>query len=126
MDEVNSHHLITLILILRRNLQESPWARVRSLHDWIRSTHEELDEAQAATTNSHRAEELGDVLYDVLTAILVLERETSGMISIDVIIWNALEKLRRRKPWLENGTAPATAEEELVIWNAAKALEIKR
>jgi len=69
-------------------------------------------------TNLH--EELGDALWDLLNVIVVAEEQHS--FEGKKIINEAVQKVRRRKPWIfENHNY--TEEEELELWKKAKAEE---
>lgn len=120
------------LLRLRRTTH---WASQQESFDWIRESEDELVEFEEAVM-IHRAEggpiqdaidEAGDVLSDVLSAILTLEEETEGAITVQAVIDSSVAKLRRRKPFLFGvGPTPQTPEEENELWNRIKAQESRK
>ena len=65
-------------------------------------------------------EELGDLLWDVVMCALLAER--SGHFAAHEVFDGVVAKMRRRKPFVFDGTA-VTAEDAKRIWAAAKARE---
>lgn len=116
---------------LQHNLK-APWPRSRSLLDWIKGAQIEAHEAAIAAiyidANNGAldvAEELGDVLWNLLSAMFVLEQSRGfGLAEISEI---ARAKLRARKPWAFDSSLPQpmTAEEEH-RWTLKRKEEIKQ
>lgn len=122
------HPVTDLLADLRVNLLLSPWARSRSLADWIRGVRDEAVEAAIAVIWEQRAdaaEELGDTLWNWLSAALTLEKDSGGAHTVESIIRGAQAKLRRRKPWIFAGVLgrpqPSSPEEEHQWVRALKA-----
>lgn len=103
-------------------LKISPFARSQTVQDWLSKTREELGEAEEASASGdarHTQEELGDVLANVLLAILAAE--TQGICTLEGILESITTKLNQRKPWLWDGSAiPTSSEEEMEIWVRVK------
>lgn len=107
----------------RVQMKRSPYASTREMGDWLSELKDEVGEAMGSWSDENLAEELGDILCDTVHCILQAEKD--GITTMEDTIRRAHEKILRRKPWLLDGPAPATIEEEMEIWNEAKAKEPK-
>jgi XTP/dITP diphosphohydrolase len=119
--------LSALIADLKLNQVRSPWAKAQGVAGWTKQLASEVDEvlevvASDAIDVPHLSEELGDVLWTWIASALALE--ASGGPSIEELVAGAQAKLRRRKPWVFDGSTdlPGTADEETVRYLAQKAL----
>lgn len=112
----------------------TPWCQAQTVQDWTDHTRAEAVELNQAAAECYWAEtasvqkvaeEAGDVLANILGTIIKLEEETQGKITLDSVMLNAEEKLKRRKPWMMGPRSgwPDTAEEEHAIWLKIKAKE---
>lgn len=113
-----------LVDAVRTNRKYSSWTQEEfDIKRYVKHLVGEVHEVQEAVENNdleNLKEELGDVLWDTLTMLLICE-EQHGF-GIEDSIKNVIEKLKRRKPHVfENKTIPS--DEELRIWNTAKAKE---
>ncbi len=83
----------------------------------------EADEVVLAIANRDTAnlrEELGDLLWDVIVCVFIAER--GGWFELHEVMDQVVAKMRRRKPFVFDGTE-VTEEEAKRIWAAAKARE---
>jgi NTP pyrophosphatase (non-canonical NTP hydrolase) len=98
-----------LVDAVRKNRKYSPWAKTQDIHTYIEKLVGEVQEVKEAVDNNeleNLKEELGDVLWDTLTMLIICE-EQHGF-GIDDSIKNVIEKLKRRKPHVfENKTIPS-------------------
>ena len=114
---------IELYELLKRDRRVSPWSRQNTLSsrfNELKKEIEELGEAIKVKDYDNIMEEMGDVLLDVIFLSIIMEEYTDY--SIKDSIKSAVEKIKRRKPWIfsENNY---TIEEELKMWNEAKSIE---
>ena len=69
-------------------------------------------------------EEFGDILNDVVHAVLLAEKE--GLFTLNDVLEGINEKLKRRKPYLLDAEPKNISKEEARrIWNKVKAMEKK-
>jgi NTP pyrophosphatase (non-canonical NTP hydrolase) len=106
--------------VARKNRINSPWAKNMTVKSMTEELKEEVEEVLKAVElgdikNLH--EELGDTLWTLLNVIVVAE-EKHGFEN-KKIIDNAVEKIKRRKPWIFVAHN-YTIEEELKMWEKAK------
>ncbi len=116
-------HIEELFALLRLDRRLSPRSRSTTFEASVDNLADEIRELSSALTSGDSAnvvEELGDALWVVLFLIVVLEEQ--DVASAETVVQTAIDKLRRRKPWLESGRPPS-AEEEAAIWAAAKKAE---
>ena len=107
----------------RKVLARCPWTTAQTAERYARELRSEADEVLLAIANRDRdnlKEELGDLLWDVLMCALLAER--SGHFPAHEVFDDVVAKMRRRKPFVFDGTA-VTAEDAKRIWAAAKARE---
>ncbi len=112
-----------LIDTLEKNVTYCNWVKEKKVAGYILGLKEELKELeQGIATNNLRNihEEMGDLLYDLLTMLLLAREEynfdlAEGMQSI-------IAKLKRRKPYIFENRSVSTEEAER-IWQEAKKKE---
>ena len=100
-----------------------PWDREQTHESLVRYMVEEAEAAEAlrAGDASHMAEELGDVLYQVVLNSQVAAEE--GTFTIDDVCRAIDEKLVRRHPHVFGGTDAETPEDVARIWDNVKRRE---
>ena len=101
-----------------------PWDREQTLEDLGRYLREEADEVSAAIEKGDMdavAEELGDLLFNLVHAARIAEE--SGAFDLRRVIEGARDKVVRRHPHVFGGEKAATTEEVLAHWNRVKAEE---
>ena len=100
-----------------------PWTTTRTVEQYAGELRAEADEVLLAIANRDPAnlcEELGDLLWDVIVCVLMAER--GGWFELHEVMDHVVAKMRRRKPFVFDGTE-VTEEEAKRIWAAAKARE---
>jgi len=101
-----------------------PWDREQTLTDLAGYLREEADEVAEAIERGDAeaiAEELGDLLFNLLHAVRIGEEE--GRFELKQVIDGARTKLVRRHPHVFGDAKAATTEEVLEHWNRVKAEE---
>ena len=104
-------------------LARCPWTSAQTAEGYTAQLRSEADEALLAVANRDHEnfkEELGDLLWDVVMCALLAER--SGHFRAHEIFDDVVAKMRRRKPFVFDGT-DVTEEEAQRIWADAKAWE---
>ena len=107
----------------REVLARCPWTTARTVEEYVSAIREEADEILLAVANrdhENLKEELGDLLFDAVVCALLAER--SGYFKVHEVMDHVVAKMRRRKPFVFDGTE-VTEEEAKRIWAAAKARE---
>ena len=110
------------LLIDRKN---SPWSRqstIESRYEELLSEVKEIKEAIDKKDINNLKEEMGDVLWDILSLMIIAE--DTGLFKADESTQYAIDKMKRRKPWIFSGEK-LTIEEEKVRWKIAKESEKK-
>ena len=100
-----------------------PWLKQRTLEQYAHELRAEADEVLLALANDDQAnlkEELGDLLWDTLICARLAER--AGHFPAHEVVDEVVAKMRRRKPYVFDGTE-VTAQEAERIWAAVKAWE---
>ena len=101
-----------------------PWDREQTLADLARYIREEADEVVEAIERDDAeaiAEELGDLLFNLLHAVRIGEEE--GRFEPRQVIDGARTKLIRRHPHVFGDATASTTEEVLEHWARVKAEE---
>ena len=113
----------TLADAARKVIDRCPWTTVRTVDEYVQYIRSEADELVAAVANGDRQnvkEELGDLLFTVVVCMLLAER--SGSIPANEVMDGVVAKMRRRKPFVFDGT-PVTVQEAKRLWAEEKARE---
>jgi len=121
--------LLEVIDILEKVCGEDgcPWVKAQTAAKHIQELKKELAEVESALQkgdNENLAEELGDVLWDILMLIRICEDEQNIDVKKSLTILR--DKMIRRRPYLFGEETAETAEDALRIWNRVKAEEKKR
>lgn len=103
-----------------------PWDREQTLETlarYIREEADEVDQAVARGDLASVADELGDVLFNVVHAARIAEEQ--GAFTIREVVEGACRKIVRRHPHVFGDATASTTEEVLEHWNRVKAEERK-
>ncbi|VVC01463.1 MazG nucleotide pyrophosphohydrolase domain protein [uncultured archaeon] len=112
-----------LIDLAKRNMKSCPWTDEQRDEGYLMevvSETEELQEAFMRKDLKWAEEEMGDLLWDILTLAYIMERE--GKIKAKGIVAAAHRKISRRKPWLLTGRK-VSRDEAVLIWKETKRKE---
>ncbi len=104
-----------------KEMQLCPWIEDLSFYTILKEAETEITEIYQAKTSKDRTLELGDLFRDVLLAIFVGQRDL-GLASIEEVILQVLQKVRRRKPFIDTGER-ISKERAVQLWNMAKTAE---
>ena len=107
----------------RKVIARCPWTTVRTVEEYVEYIRSEADELLSAVANGDRQnikEELGDLLFNVVVCMLIAER--SGSFPAREVMDGVVAKMRRRKPFVFDGTQ-VTVEEAKRLWAEEKARE---
>ena len=107
----------------RKVIARCPWTTVRTVEEYVDYIRSEADELLSAVANGDRQnikEELGDLLFNVVVCMLIAER--SGSFPAREVMDGVVAKMRRRKPFVFDGTQ-VTVEEAKRLWAEEKARE---
>ncbi|MGQ0614676.1 MAG: MazG nucleotide pyrophosphohydrolase domain-containing protein [Planctomycetaceae bacterium] len=120
MAEKVFRELIDIIARLRGG-QGCPWDREQKMEDlarYIREEAEEVAQAIASKSRADVAEELGDLLFNIVFAARIAEEE--GAFDLGLVLTGIRDKIVRRHPHVFGSETAATPEEVLVHWNRVK------
>lgn len=119
------------VAVMRRLRAECPWKQEQTHRSLVRYLLEEtyetvdaIDEAEASGDFGHLAEELGDLLLQVVFHAVIAEER--GDFSLDDIARGITAKMRRRNPHVfgdDAGAGDLTAEQVDERWQRIKAAE---
>lgn len=118
--------LARLLGVVRDLRQRCPWDREQTLAEVAKYLIEEAYEAADAIARADPraiADELGDLLVQVLFAAVIAEQE--GHFPVVALPERAADKLVRRHPHVYAGTKADTAAEVVANWNRIKREERK-
>ena len=113
----------TLAGAARKVIARCPWTTVRTVEEYVEYIRSEADELLSAVENGdgqNVKEELGDLLFTVVVCMLLAER--NGSFAAHEVVDGVVEKMRRRKPFVFDGTQ-VTVEEAKRLWAEEKARE---
>jgi nucleoside triphosphate diphosphatase len=116
--------LARLLGVVRDLRERCPWDREQTLTDVAKYLIEEAYEAADAIARGDQraiADELGDLLVQVLFAAVVAEQE--GRLPVVALPQGAADKLVRRHPHVYAGSKADTAAEVVANWNQIKSEE---
>ena len=106
--------------ILKLDRQVSPWSRQDTFEDRQRELGTEvaeIGEALEKDDSENLEEELGDALWDLLFLLVIAEEQ--GLFTAKEAIQGAIDKIKRRKPWVFTGEK-VSVEDEIERWQMAK------
>jgi len=112
-----------LIELIERSLEKDPWLKERNLEKHKKELLSEAKEVVMAIDKkdyTNLKEELGDLLYDVLVASFIAQRD--GFFKKEEILQEIIDKVKRRKPFLF-WNKRVSKEEALRIWFEKKKQE---
>ena len=112
------------IMVRLRSPDGCPWDREQKMEDLARYIREEADEVAAAIESGdpgHMAEELGDLLFNIIFATRLGEEEES--FDMVQVITGIRDKLIRRHPHVYGDAHASNPEEVLEHWHRVKAEE---
>lgn len=115
-----------LVSHLRHPELGCPWDKSRTLEKMAKTIREEAEETAVALEKGdfpNQAEELGDILLNVMLAVIIAEEE--GKYTWKDVVDGVSAKLIRRHPHVFGDTPAASAEEAMQMFLAAKAREKK-
>lgn len=115
--------LLELYELLKLDRKRSSWSRKNSLEercDELSKEVEEIKEALEKNDDENFKEEVGDVIWDLFSLIIIAEEEE--LLTMKEVVQNTIEKIKRRKPWLFTDEV-LTADEERKRWEEIKAAE---
>lgn len=101
-----------------------PWDKKQTLESMAKTLlgeAEEAAEALRADDPAHQCEELGDVLLNVMLAVVIAEE--NGAFAWRDVVAGVTEKLVRRHPHVFGETPASSPEEAMEMFLAAKARE---
>ena len=110
-----------LLAFTMKEMELCPWVEDLSFHTILKEAETEITEIHQANTSEDLILELGDLFRDVLLAILVGQRDL-GLVSLEEVILQVLQKVRRRKPFIDTGER-VSKEKAIHLWNMAKVAE---
>jgi uncharacterized protein YabN with tetrapyrrole methylase and pyrophosphatase domain len=100
---------------------ECPWVNSQNFKDHLDELGKEIEELKLAIENKdvkNLEEELGDVLWDLVTLIKISEEEYG--FKTDKIIDKICDKITRRKPYIFGDEKAESREEACEIWKRVK------
>ena len=112
-----------LIELIEKSLEKDPWLKERNLEEHKKELLSEAKEVVMAIDKkdyTNLKEELGDLLYDVLIASFIAQRD--GFFKKEEILQEIIDKIKRRKPFLF-WNKQISKEEALRIWFKRKKQE---
>lgn len=115
-----------LLNAVRENRRLSAWVQQRGLEVYVDELVGEVDELKQGILNNdvpNIKEELGDVMWDTLT-LMIIAQDKYGF-KPEEVMDDILTKMKRRKPHIFEGKS-VSMEEELMLWTQAKASEKNR
>jgi len=112
-----------LVRIMERLRGEDgcPWDRAQTLNDLPDHLQSELDEVNEAIRNgdmANLAEELGDLLFNIVFVTEIARVE--GWFTMKDVLEGIRDKIVRRHPHVFGDAEASTPEEVLVHWNRIK------
>ncbi|SPN73536.1 Nucleoside triphosphate pyrophosphohydrolase,nucleoside triphosphate pyrophosphohydrolase,MazG family protein,MazG nucleotide pyrophosphohydrolase domain [Chlamydia serpentis] len=125
---MKSHAFSQLISIIHSMVIEGrcPWSREQSLLSIVEHILQECQEFHEAVLQGKTAKDIGSEAGDIITLSIILcfllEREE--LLAFGDVANGAIEKLRRRAPYLfSKSNEPVSLEEADRLWELAKHLE---
>lgn len=106
--------------ILKKDRIISPWSASDSFKTRFDEFSEEIKEIGEALDNNdmeNLKEELGDALWDLMFLAILADEKNS--FNFEDVVQSALDKIKRRKPWIFNNEK-ITLDEEKKRWQKIK------
>ena len=117
----NNNNFYTLYSILKMDRKKSEWSSKRTELERINFMLEEIEELKQELKNKNPEkikDEAGDILWNLLTAIVIMEEKYN--FTIDDLINHIINKIKTRKPRLFSQNGIIKEEDELNDWYNAK------
>ncbi len=115
------------IMARLRSPEGCPWDKEQGLSDlggYILEEAEEAAEAIRKGDPEHVAEELGDLIFNIIFAARIGEEE--GTFDMAQVLSGIRDKMVRRHPHVFGDAEASTPDEVLVHWNRAKEQEKRK
>lgn len=109
-----------LLKLDRKNSTYSGECTFQTRHAELLSEVAEIAEALEKNDVENLREELGDAFWDLLFLFVIAEEK--GLFTAKEVIQDAIDKLKRRKPWILSGKK-LTRDEEVARWKETKRKE---
>ncbi|HLD06520.1 MAG TPA: MazG nucleotide pyrophosphohydrolase domain-containing protein [Candidatus Nanoarchaeia archaeon] len=112
--------------LTKKSVRLDPWIADRGMAGYVDEIIGEAEEVRAAIAKQdlqNLREELGDILMDWASLCVLAEQQ--GLLAVDEVIAGAMQKIRRRRPYLEENRR-VTKEEARKIWLEVKSQEKRR
>lgn len=116
--------LSQLFNLLQKDRKLSHFSKDLTLATRLKEIKDEVEELEVevkANNDEKIIDELGDVLWETFSLMILAEDEGRG--TSKQIIQSAIDKLSRRKPFILENKVMETKEEELNLYQKAKQLE---
>lgn len=114
-----------MLKLIELNFEKCPWVKKQSIESYKKELISEVEELKEALKNNddeNLREEMGDVLWDILVFIFLVEKKKG--IKPEETIRDIIEKIKRRKPYLFSDNIKAeTSEQAVKIWKGIKEKE---
>jgi NTP pyrophosphatase (non-canonical NTP hydrolase) len=110
-----------LMHIAKQRLDKCPWAQRQTLESWTKFAAKEVEELRCAAEKNdfvNIEEELGDILFCVMSATSLMERD--GRFSMEGVLDIACAKIRFRNPHVFGDAVAKTVEEATILHQKAK------
>lgn len=110
--------------ILKLDKEKSTWSQKQTLQDRFIELKLEVEEVGQAIKNDdidNLKEELGDVLWDLLSIMIIAE--DGGLFKKEDVVADVTAKIKRRKPWIFEDGKMMSLEKELEIFYINKKKE---
>ncbi len=102
------------------NWTYDPWLDVMTTNKMTEELANEIEEFEYAETKKHKAEELGDILWDIFNLVYVFSKEYD--IPIEKPFQIIVKKMKHRKPYIFERKY-VSLEEAKKIWKKVKQME---
>lgn len=112
--------IVELLDLLEKDFRFSEWTQKLSFEKANREFLKEIEEMKQALAKNdwdNYNEEIGDVLWDLLKLMRVAEKD--GILDMKKVLEDIKEKIRMRKPFLEEEKF-VKSDEEVRIWQEVK------
>ncbi|MBN2367592.1 nucleotide pyrophosphohydrolase [Candidatus Woesearchaeota archaeon] len=117
------HDFDYLLELIQKSVELDPWIIEKGLEGYgkeVVDEAEEIVEANLKRDNENLKEELGDVLSEVIIMCKLAEKR--GIFEMKDVIRSAIEKIKRRRPYVLTGKK-VSMDEAVKLWYDAKAKE---
>lgn len=114
-----------LYMAVANDRRYSPWTKEQTALDIIKQLQGEIQELSEAVQKGdviNFREELGDVIWNVMSIAAIAEEK--GLFTTQEVLYTVITKFRQRKPFIFIGEY-FSKEEELRVWQEAKTKGIK-